>query len=187
MCTMAINKEFNGIELSFESKPAQDVRNEMKAAGFRWHSVKKLWYAKRTAERLALAEKLSGDASPAQVASTAVAAASEKKSKYGIKAGDVLTDSWGYEQTNVEFYLVTKIISSCKIEIVELGHIQTETNSSMSGYVVPDYDNRIGEPVVKMVAQDSYEKRTGGWHVKISSCISLTAWNGEPEFQSSWY
>ena len=98
---MAINKEFNGIELSFESKPAQDVRNEMKAAGFRWHSVKKLWYAKRTTERLALAEKLSGDASPAQVASTAVAAASEKKSKYGIKAGDVLTDSWGYEQTSV--------------------------------------------------------------------------------------
>lgn len=42
MCTMAINKEFNGIELSFESKPAQDVRNKMKAAGFRWHSVKKL-------------------------------------------------------------------------------------------------------------------------------------------------
>ena len=101
--------------------------------------------------------------------------------------GDILTDSWGYEQTNVEFYMVTKIVSACKVEIVELGHTQTDATSAMSGYVVPDRDRRIGEPIVKMVSQDSYEKRTGGWHVKIDSCISLTAWGGEPEFQSSWY
>ena len=186
MCTMAINKEFNGIELTFEGKPAEEIREAMKAAGFRWHRMKKLWYAKQNPERMELAKKLSGGATPAQVCAVAVAA-SEPVSKFSLMVGDILTDSWGYEQTNVEFYMVTKIVSACKVEIVELGHTQTDATSAMSGYVVPDRDRRIGEPIVKMVSQDSYEKRTGGWHVKIDSCISLTAWGGEPEFQSSWY
>lgn len=186
MCTMAINNEFNGIELTFEGKPAEEIREAMKAAGFRWHRMKKLWYAKQNPERMELAKKLSGDATPAQVSAVAVAA-SEPVSKFGLMVGDILTDSWGYEQTNVEFYMVTKIVSACKVEIVELGHTQTDATSAMSGYVVPDRDRRIGEPIVKMVSQDSYEKRTGGWHVKIDSCISLTAWGGEPQFQSSWY
>lgn len=186
MCTMAINNEFNGIELTFADKPAEEIREAMKAAGFRWHRMKKLWYAKNTAERMELARKLSGDATPAQVAAAA-AKKSEAVSKFAIKPGDILEDSWGYEQTNVEFYLVTKIISACKIEIVELGHTETESNGSMSGYVVPDKDRRIGEPVQKTVSQNGYEKVHGGWHVKINNSVSLTAWDGRPCFQSSWY
>ena len=54
MCTMAINKEFNGIELTFEGKPAEEIREAMKAAGFRWHRMKKLWYAKQNPERMEL-------------------------------------------------------------------------------------------------------------------------------------
>ena len=186
MCTMAINQELNGIELSFEGKPAEEIREAMKAAGFRWHRMKKLWYAKNTTERMALAEKLSGGAA-APVPAAASAKKSDPVSKFGIKVGDILEDSWGYEQTNVEFYLVTKIISACKIEIVELGHIETEPNSSMSGYVIPDLDRRTGDPILKTVSQDSYEKAHGGWHVKINSSISLTPWDGQPCFQSSWY
>lgn len=185
MCTMAINNEFNGIELTFEGKPEESIREAMKAAGFRWHRMKKLWYAKQTPDRLDLARKLSGD-DQAQAPAVAPVKKSEAVSKFGIKAGDVLYDSWGYEQTNVEFYLVTKIISACKIEIVELGHKEIESETSMSGYVVPDLDRRIGDPIQKTVAQDSYEKQRGEWHVKMSSCISLTAWDGQPCFRSSW-
>ena len=58
MTTLAINKELNGIEVIFESKPAQAVIDSLKNNGFRWHRVKKLWYAKNTAERLALAESI---------------------------------------------------------------------------------------------------------------------------------
>lgn len=187
MCTMAINNEFNGIELTFAGKPAEEILEAMKAAGFRWHRQKKLWYAKNTAERMELAKKLSGDASPAQIAAAAVSSSFEPVSKFGIKVGDILEDSWGYEQTNVEFYMVTKIISACKIEIVELGHTETETESSMSGYVVPDKERRIGEPIQKMVSQSSWEKRDGGFHVKINDRVSLTPWDGRPCFRSSWY
>ena len=190
MCTMSINNQFNGIELSFESKPAEAIREAMKAAGFKWHSQKKLWYAKQTADRMTLAEKLAGIQAPAaadQAEKAPAAVKAEPVSKYGIKAGDILTDSWGYEQTNVEFYLVTKVISACKIEIVEVGHTLTETNSSMSGYVIPDTERRISEPLQKIVSQSGYEKKDGSWHVKINESVSLTAWDGRPCFYSSWY
>lgn len=190
MCTLSINSQFNGIELTFEGKPADAIREAMKAAGFRWHREKKLWYAKNTAERMALAEKLSGGNVNAEttpvVPAVPAAAPSEPVSKFGIKVGDILTDSWGYEQTNVEFYLVTKIISACKVEIVELGHIQVETESSMSGYVMPDTERRIGEPLQKMVSQSSWEKQDGRYHIKINSSIELTPWNGQPCY-CSWY
>ena len=58
MATLTINNELNGIEIIFDSKPAQTIINTLKTNGFRWHNVKKLWYAKNTAERLAVAESI---------------------------------------------------------------------------------------------------------------------------------
>lgn len=55
-----LNNELNGIELVFEGKPENEILTAIKGAGFRWHNVKKLWYAKQTAERIALAESISG-------------------------------------------------------------------------------------------------------------------------------
>lgn len=187
MCTISINNQLNGIELTFAGKPAEAIREAMKDAGFRWHRQKKLWYAKINDERMALAQKLSGNTEPAETAPVPAAATSEPVSKFGIKAGDILQDSWGYEQTNVEFYLVTKIISACKIEIVELGHTEVRSDSAMSGYVMPDTDRRIGDPIQKIVSQSSWEKQDGSWHIKINSCVSLTPWDGQACFQSSWY
>lgn len=56
------NLEKNGIEISFDSIPDEEVRSELKRNGFRWHRANKLWYAKETPERLKLAEKLCGKA-----------------------------------------------------------------------------------------------------------------------------
>ena len=46
------NEEKNGIEVKFNTKPAQEVINDLKTNGFRWHRVKKVWYAKQTDERI---------------------------------------------------------------------------------------------------------------------------------------
>lgn len=58
MCKININKELNGIELSFESKPEQATLEAIKANGFKWNGRKKVWYAKQTADRLTFAETL---------------------------------------------------------------------------------------------------------------------------------
>lgn len=185
MCTMAINSQFNGIELTFAGKPDETIREAMKAAGFRWHRQKKLWYAKNTAERLALAQKLS-DADTVPAATPAPVASAEVVSKFGIKVGDILTDTWGYSMTIVEFYKVTKIVSASKIEIVELGHIVTDTDRGGGETVMPDIDRPVGEPVVKMVAQSSWEKADGKWHIKINDSVNLTPWDGCSKYQNTY-
>ena len=56
------NSELDGIEVYFASKPSQETRDALKAAGYRWHSVKKCWYAKRSEERLQALKKIEGAA-----------------------------------------------------------------------------------------------------------------------------
>lgn len=72
MARLAINEDLNGIEISFEEKPEQATIDALKADGFRWHRAKKLWYAKQTPERLALAHSIAGGQA-AQVAPAKVA------------------------------------------------------------------------------------------------------------------
>jgi hypothetical protein len=48
----------NGIELYFDGKPSAAIIERLKAAFFRWHNVKKCWYAKSTAEAEAIAQEL---------------------------------------------------------------------------------------------------------------------------------
>lgn len=56
---ISINKEHNGIEINFDSKPSADIREQLKSNGFRWHKVNKVWYAKNTGKTMELASKIS--------------------------------------------------------------------------------------------------------------------------------
>lgn len=61
MCKMLVNEELNGIELYFEEVPSAEIRESLKAAGYRWHKVKKCWYAKQNEKTAAIAEQLSNE------------------------------------------------------------------------------------------------------------------------------
>lgn len=56
--TYAINTELNGIEITFDDKPGEQIRAALKENGFRWHRARGLWYAKNSAARLELAQRL---------------------------------------------------------------------------------------------------------------------------------
>lgn len=56
------NTEFDGIEVYFTSKPSQATRDALKAAGYRWHSVKKCWFAKRTEAHLQALKRIEDEA-----------------------------------------------------------------------------------------------------------------------------
>ena len=187
MCTLSINSQFNGIELTFEGKPADAIREAMKAAGFRWHREKKLWYAKNTAERMALAEKLSGGNASAETAPAVPAAApSEPVSKFGIKVGDILTGSWGYSMTLVEIYKVTKIVSPCRIEIVEIGADLISADRGGGENLLPNPDKIIGEPIVKNVMADRYSREENAFYVKINDSCNLHPYSGGTLYRNTW-
>lgn len=187
MCTMAINTEMNGIELSFETKPGVAIRDEMKQAGFRWHGQKKLWYARKTAERLELASRLSGTALPSIAGDseeTASAQGGGAVSRYGLMVGDILYDVWGYSMTIVSYYKIKKILSPCKIEIIEIGHKLVSSDRGGGEEVLPDPDNELREPIIKTITKDRYNR--DGWHVKINSSVSLTKWDERPHYQNTY-
>lgn len=58
--TWRTNEERGAVEVAFASKPAKAVREALKAAGFRWYGVGGFWYAKDTAERRALLDRITG-------------------------------------------------------------------------------------------------------------------------------
>lgn len=42
--TIAINKQFNSLEISFTEKPGEAVRNILKSFNFRWNHKRSIWY-----------------------------------------------------------------------------------------------------------------------------------------------
>ena len=76
-----------------------------------------------------------------------------------LAVGDVLRSLWGYEQTNVDYYVVTKLVGKSMVEIAKIGCKSAET-LYMQGYSIPNPKNIIGEPM---------RKKAKGEAVKLSS------------------
>ena len=117
-----LNKKLNGIELIFQEKPATEILTMLKGNGFRWHRQKKLWYAKVTDERKAFVKELQKANTEIisvsnNVSETPTKAKAKKQpvNKYGVKVGDMFCDTWGYGQTNVDFYQVVDLKGSITV------------------------------------------------------------------------
>ena len=67
-----------------------------------------------------------------------------------LAVGDILRALWGYDQTNIDFYQVTKICGTRMIEIREIAQHSIATKS-MEGRCVPIKGEFIGEPMRKKV------------------------------------
>jgi len=114
------NEELKGIEIYFDEKPQTEVLSTLKAEGFRWHHVKKCWYNKISDAVLKIAESLANG----QVLTTTKATKTERQpkkaiNKYGVKVGDIFFMSWGYEQTNLNFFVVTELVGNQSVRIKE--------------------------------------------------------------------
>ena len=67
--------------------------------------------------------------------------------QHGFEVGQVYYTSWGYDQTNVDFYIVLEVKGK-RVLVQEIGAkmLNTEGYSSMAAMVVPDQTNKVGEP-----------------------------------------
>lgn len=63
-----------------------------------------------------------------------------------IKVGDVFFSSWGYDQTNIDYYKIVKISATGKTcQIVKIGAKTIENTGFMSEKVIPDPEKIIKE------------------------------------------
>ena len=103
----------------------------------------------------------------------------EKKNyKHGLTVGDILYSSWGYDQTNIDFYEVTEagekaiVIRKVKSVVVK--------RSGSSDYVMADPGSFIGPPMKKIP-----QKGSDGPYVKIESYAYAYEWEGNPLAQTA--
>lgn len=92
------------------------------------------------------------------------AKAAEAQANHGVKVGDVFRSSWGYDQTNVDYYQVVaignKTATFCKIAQL------AESNGYLQGDCVPAPNQFIGKPFKKLIQKSSAESSA---YIKIYS------------------
>lgn len=94
------------------------------------------------------------------------------------EVGDVFVSSWGYDQTNVDFYLVVGK-TAARVQVVEIGKIRDEGTSG-SDHVRPDKRDRIGKVKTKTI-QGGYQ---GEACFRISSYAHACRWDGSPRYET---
>ena len=72
--------------------------------------------------------------------------AAKRAQPHGLQVGDVLRSSWGYDQTNVDYYEVTRTIGTTMVEIREIGQQREDGAQYMTGQCVPCPGAYTGEP-----------------------------------------
>jgi hypothetical protein len=97
--------------------------------------------------------------------------------KQSVKVGDILVRSWGYDQTNVDFYEVVKTTEKT-VWFISIG--QTKTDGSFRGHVLPNREVR-GTEVLR-------RKNKSGWHgqvwIDVNSYAGATLWDGQGQYFS---
>lgn len=136
-----INEELNGVELYFSVFPLSGTKDTLKKNGFRWNHKKACWYAKRsvmtdeiaticaettigeykttalgTGEEVKAIEQMETKAKKSQKASSN----KNTVNKFGVKVGDYFSMSWGYEQTNNNYFQVVALVGTSSVRIREV-------------------------------------------------------------------
>lgn len=189
MTTYTLNAEHQGIEIYFNSKPAAEIRDTLKAHGFRWHRQKACWYSKQTGERLAFAEKL---ADGQQVTE---AAKPQAQPSHSLRVGDILAASWGYEQTNINLYQVVALKGRTMVSVREcaLEVAQSDAVSGMSediSYKLPQDGGAVrwlsDEIITRKVKNYTKDNSPAGDLIDVDSVRTASRYNGETLYHS-WY
>ena len=113
-----------------------------------------------------------------------------EKVKVQPKVGDILYSSWGYDQTNIEFFKVVKV-SEFSVWIQEVGSKIVEVTGWAHEKVVPsdssDYQVRNwdvpGEYITKTypIQRKKIQTYGGGYYVTLNSFSHAQLWDGKPK------
>ena len=119
----------------------------------------------------------------------------ERTKPHSLKVGDILYCSWGYDQTNVDFFKVSEVIGKRKIKIVGLGtsaksdgihdkatpHEEGGNHWTRKQYYC-EIDKKWKTKNVELVKFANSDNS-----VKISSFAWARLWDGQPKYQTNAY
>jgi len=105
----------------------------------------------------------------------------ERSKPHSLKVGDILVSSWGYDQTNVDFYKVKRLVGKSMVELIAVGSKTVEDSEyphGMACEVVAVPQAEYGEPFKKKANSTNY--------VSLNSFSCAGKWDGSPMYKS-WY
>ena len=97
--------------------------------------------------------------------------------KHTLQVGSILVSSWGYEQTNVDFYEVVKLLGPTMVAIREIDK-KVVKQGGPSDEVVPVPGAFTGETLRKKVGNSN--------RLRLTSFSSASPWDGKPERQTGF-
>jgi hypothetical protein len=99
------------------------------------------------------------------------------------KLNDILVSSWGYDQTNIDFYKVIKVNGSF-ITLQPLDNKIVERLNEMAEKVVPSQHNHPYKKIIRKKFKPSNYK---GYCVKIESYEFAYPYDGQPTEQNHYH
>lgn len=123
--------------------------------------------------------------------------------KNGAKVGDILESSWGYDQTNVDYFEVVAV-TKASVRILPMTSVVTASQKT-SESVVPgevitskevnewirndDGTHRMAKvgtvPVEPVLKRTNEGYRPGGYSVRMNSFSNAYLWDGEANYQTA--
>lgn len=99
--------------------------------------------------------------------------------EHGLQVGDLLYSSWGYDQTNVDFYEVTAVSGKA----VVIREIETKVvRSGQGSEAVVGVPHRFVGEAMKKIPIPSYK---GEPAIKLNSFSHAYKWDGQPKYQTA--
>lgn len=103
-------------------------------------------------------------------------AQARKEFRHTLKVGDILYSSWGYDQTNIDWYQVTAV-SDKAVVIREIQGKVVSSDGHGGDKVVPVPGKFIGTPEKKIPGT--------GNRIRLTSYSSAFPWDGKPRHETS--
>ena len=120
----------------------------------------------------------------------------EPVNKYGVKVGDLFYDSWGYEQTNIDFYQVVAlkgttqvILKAIRADARNVGFCSDMVKPRKDDFITGDYITRLQHSPEGITRTIKAFDLFGTRHITAGSgreSLSLTDWGTEHN-QTSYY
>ena len=95
--------------------------------------------------------------------------------------GDILVSSWGYDQTNIDYYQVVRV-TRATVTVRPIAAAAHSLDNGWTGTVAPLPDQFTGEAMRRKI-QHGW---SGGWGVRIDDVANAWTWDGTPQRYSTY-
>ena len=102
----------------------------------------------------------------------------KKNFKHSLVVGSILYSSWGYDQTNIDFYQVVEVVGKKSVKIRQIGSSIDHAEQG-ADYVVAIRNGFLNdsEPKLKRVGQGNV--------ISLNSYSSAYPYDGEPKYETA--